>query len=373
MIKFLIIVLIIFAAMQLSAQDIVVNTSDGTTSIHILVPFSQYQFSARTASARYQMSINLLDTDKKNIHQDIYDIVLNEDWVIQGAAQLFSVWLDLKPGNFKLVTLLRNLNLGDKKEKQFTFAVPDSGQVVFTNMVIAQNDHLRFSPASFTQLTLDLKSCVFVLDTTAECDSIVLNAHYPEGISRISIPRFSGTEFDIMPLLQQGSLSNLEVRYYTENIISSISWVLYQSYDQYLQRFTLKEQVQQIRYIANQNEWRTISRLADKDLDSAVEYFWSRHDNSPGSLKNDLRELFYERVLKADELFTIHKKLPGWRSDRGKIYIKMGPPDEIVSDSFPIGQHPYIIWYYYRQNRIYRFEDKRGYGDYSLMEGFYEN
>jgi hypothetical protein len=83
-------------------------------------------------------------------------------------------------------------------------------------------------------------------------------------------------------------------------------------------------------------------------------------------VRNENRERFYSRVLRADELFTIHKRLSGWRSDRGRIHIKFGEPEQIVNNAFPIGEAPSIKWYYYRLNRLFIFTDERGYGHYTL-------
>jgi GWxTD domain-containing protein len=373
MIKYIVLLFVLLLSLQIHALEVIANTSGGKTSLHILVPVSQYVFSAQSSTARYQISLNMLNSENNNVCQNFYDIVIDKNWLIDETAQVFSLDLKFNPGNYRLVTSLQNQELGDKTEKQLTFVIPDSSSSQVTNIIIAQNENIRFSPASYSQLGPELKSCVFMLDTATECDSIVLKVSYTDGIMNYLVPRHSGMAYDLLPLLKTGSITNLEVRYYDKNIISTSERLLYKSYDRYLHEYTPDEQLEQLRYIANQNEWKTIKKIAEKEVENAIEYFWEQHDNSPSSLKNDFRELFYTRILKADEMFTIHKNLPGWRSDRGRIFIKLGPPDEVISDPFPIGKYPYIVWYYYNQNLIYRFIDKRGFGDYKLEEGYYEN
>jgi GWxTD domain-containing protein len=351
----------------------VANTSGGSSSIHLLVPFSSYIFPAKQDSVRYRFSLNLLNSEKQNLYQDFLEARINKRQIVGGAAQVFSFDKVLIPGTYELIVTMLNSDLGDRKEKQLAFTVPDSSTSAVTNMVIARNNNFNFSPASYSQLSPDLLACQYLLDTNAPCDSIILKVQYADRDSLVRIPRKSGMEFDILPLVQAGTIRNIEVRYYDRNIISPSGVSLYRSYDTYRQRFTSEEQLQQLKFIAGQSEWKAIRKLADKDIESAIEYFWERHDNSPTSFRNDLRDLFYERVFKADELFTIHKKMPGWRSDRGRIYIQMGPPDEIVSEPFPLGQSPYIIWYYYDLNQIYKFSDKRGFGDYKIEVGYDEN
>ena len=87
-----------------------------------------------------------------------------------------------------------------------------------------------------------------------------------------------------------------------------------------------------VRYIATSDEIREYKRL-DNDHDRAVfvEKFWRRRDPSPETLINEYRQLFWQRIKEADEKF-IDSAAPGWKTDRGKIYILHGPPEEVKED-----------------------------------------
>jgi len=69
----------------------------------------------------------------------------------------------------------------------------------------------------------------------------------------------------------------------------------------------------------------------DADRSSFIERFWRRRDPSPATLVNEYRQLFWNRVKEADEKF-LDSPGPGWMTDRGKIYILYGPPDEVKED-----------------------------------------
>jgi GWxTD domain-containing protein len=109
-----------------------------------------------------------------------------------------------------------------------------------------------------------------------------------------------------------------------------------------------------------------LRRLRNDDLEEGLEQFWTIHDPSPGTLRNEARELFYQRVLTADERYTIHARLQGWASDRGRIYIKYGEPDEISAEVLPLDSYPYIVWHYYNRNLRFIFDDVGGFGQYTL-------
>ena len=69
----------------------------------------------------------------------------------------------------------------------------------------------------------------------------------------------------------------------------------------------------------------------DADRASFIERFWRRRDPSPATLVNEYRQLFWNRVKEADEKF-LDSPGPGWMTDRGKIYILYGPPEEVKED-----------------------------------------
>jgi len=84
-----------------------------------------------------------------------------------------------------------------------------------------------------------------------------------------------------------------------------------------------------IRYISERRESKAFRALeTDEDRALFIERFWSRRDPSPGTITNEYRQLFWERVRDANDLFLDSHTL-GWRTDRGKIYVLYGPPTTI--------------------------------------------
>lgn len=71
---------------------------------------------------------------------------------------------------------------------------------------------------------------------------------------------------------------------------------------------------------------------SDEERDSFIDAFWSRRDPTPDTLMNEYKIEHYHHIVYANEQFGI-AGVPGWKSDRGRIYIMHGQPDQV--ESFP--------------------------------------
>lgn len=91
---------------------------------------------------------------------------------------------------------------------------------------------------------------------------------------------------------------------------------------------------QDVRWIITDQEMQAFKALSnDEERDQFIENFWLRRNPNPDSPDNEYREEHYARIAYANEHFAAGK--PGWRTDRGHIYIAYGKPDSI--DSHPSG------------------------------------
>ncbi len=66
----------------------------------------------------------------------------------------------------------------------------------------------------------------------------------------------------------------------------------------------------------------------DEERDNFIEAFWQRRDPTPDTEENEYKEEHYRRIAYANEHFAAG--IPGWKTDRGRIYIMYGPADEIT-------------------------------------------
>ena len=115
---------------------------------------------------------------------------------------------------------------------------------------------------------------------------------------------------------------------------------------------------EEVPYIISDEERKAFMSLSnDEEREAFIENFWLRRNPNPDSPENEFREEHYRRIAYANEHFAAGK--PGWKTDRGRIYIMWGPPDSI--DSHPSGgmyerpmeegggetsTFPFEVWHY---------------------------
>ena len=135
--------------------------------------------------------------------------------------------------------------------------------------------------------------------------------------------------------------------------------------------------------ILTQSERDAWKKLAtDEEREKFIEDFWNSRDPDPDTEENEFKEQFFERVAYANEHFSSGK--PGRMTDRGRIYIKFGKPDEI--ESHPAGglyqrspnegggstsTYPFEKWFYRYLPNVesgveLEFVDPSGSGEYRL-------
>ncbi|RMG48617.1 MAG: GWxTD domain-containing protein [Acidobacteria bacterium] len=93
-----------------------------------------------------------------------------------------------------------------------------------------------------------------------------------------------------------------------------------------------------VRYLMTRTETRLFKRLqTDAERLQFIRRFWERRDPDPRTPQNEARIAFWQRVVEANRRFG-DTPLPGWKTDRGKIFILLGPPDQIERrDDFDTG------------------------------------
>ncbi len=83
-------------------------------------------------------------------------------------------------------------------------------------------------------------------------------------------------------------------------------------------------------WIITDEEKQAFKQLSnDEERDSFIEAFWQRRDPTPDTEENEYKEEHYQRIAYANEHFAAG--IPGWKSDRGRIYIMYGKADEVES------------------------------------------
>jgi GWxTD domain-containing protein len=130
-----------------------------------------------------------------------------------------------------------------------------------------------------------------------------------------------------------------------------------------------------VAYIITNDERDAFKRLqSDAEREHFIEQFWLRRDPTPSTVENEFKREHYRRIAYTNENFA--SSVPGWKTDRGRIYITYGPPDAKKSQASTFGPHTSVTeqWLYYyldgvRKNVWIDFVDADGTGEYRLTDG----
>jgi GWxTD domain-containing protein len=138
-----------------------------------------------------------------------------------------------------------------------------------------------------------------------------------------------------------------------------------------------------VAYIITDEERKAFKKLeTDDERERFIEEFWRRRDPDPDTDENEYREEYYERIAYANEHYA--SGIPGWKTDRGRIYITWGKPDEVEShpsggaynrESYEGGgstsTYPFERWFYRYLPGVgsgieIEFVDPTGSGEYRI-------
>ena len=118
-----------------------------------------------------------------------------------------------------------------------------------------------------------------------------------------------------------------------------------------------------VRYIITSEERKLFLDLPDSEKEEFKEEFWRRRDPDPQTEENEFKMDFDERMEQTNKLF-ISEGLPGWLTDRGRIFILFGPPMQRIILPHDLDRSSREIWYY--GNFPVVFVDRFSTGAYKL-------
>lgn len=344
------------------AQEVLVERYPAGSEIWLLLPYNMFNFAKEEDSAIYQISMQIKDAKGRQKDALEKQVEIPHSAELNHTALAFLQEIDLDAGNYQLLLNIKNQNLGYQKSFNHKVRIPERYTAIGEAFVLAHKGEHIYLPAAGDFAWADSLKLRFSFGVKPE------NVLLKSALGKVVYDEAeSPWELELREIGTADSLNLMQISIIDRNIRYDKELFYYKEWLSFKNRYSLKDQREQLRYIADQNEWRKLHKASESRLEEAIEEFWHNNDPSPGTAHNELREKFYLRVLKADELFTLHKRMKGWRSDRGRIYIKFGEPEEIVNNPFPIGEPPSIGWNYYRLKRFFLFRDYGGFGRYELV------
>lgn len=333
----------------------------GETSL-LALKISTNELHSKNNEFAYRVIFEVLDSKDKIVYLTKKDIVFSKQAVDKNNQIVLLLETELEPASYtgylKVNSTLRN----DKNEEKFDF-------------VIAENK--PFSNLYLFRKVNDVNIEVITWDEIRKYSDVYLYQIYEESVTELSFVSESVTERKITSITPTDKLyEHIDNSYFTlEHKKNYVEFNLQNNFYQaelkilaymnnFQKKYSWEDQLEQIRYIVNDRAWKEINRGKLSDSEKVLRFWQSQ--NPKDSSNNELQDIFYNRILQVDQKFSVHKYKDGWKTDRGRIYIKFGAPDEISVDNRPLGRYPAQKWQYYHLNKTFYFYDRTGIEDYKL-------
>lgn len=120
-------------------------------------------------------------------------------------------------------------------------------------------------------------------------------------------------------------------------------------------------------YIGSPSELKVWNKsLSDDAKKRYLITFWQARDPDKSTEVNEARDQFYSAIALASTQYK-ERNVPGWKTDRGRIFAKMGVPPSVLRKAQIQRAPPYEVWNYPDQGRWYIFADRTGVGQWRLL------
>lgn len=137
----------------------------------------------------------------------------------------------------------------------------------------------------------------------------------------------------------------------------------------------LEQEIAITKYISDRHEQEMIDQIDSLDaIRKFLTGFWKRRDQMTGRAPGESHNIYINLIREANERFS-HGSTDGWKTDRGRILVVYGHPDDIERYPYSENSKPYTIWRYYQLDggSDFIFYDRMGFGNYELIHSTYYN
>ena len=357
--------------------------------VFIWISHAHLQFVKEGAfySARYQINLECYRDGKSLLTRDeTYATRLKNysDTISEEIWQSKQFVFDLEPGKYKFRLRVVDLNSGKTFPEEVKREIPD-----FSLNKPQLSDILLLTTNQFDTLSADIvlpprhipiqdKLYLFALARIPDGAREIEIAAYRKQIRESLIGQTTMTLTDpvvtvflLWPkkeMVRGRVLLSLQVRSGELVARKEKTFYFYGSINT-LSTESIAEKIEQLRYVAPAKEWHKMMKADDEEKVKLFKEFWARRDPTPGTPENELFDEYYKRVELANEQFGDRVR-PGWRTDRGRVFIIYGPPDHVERKSDPLNSiSSYEIWYYQDLQKKFVFLDEQGFGEYRLVSG----
>ncbi len=340
------IILALFLQIEYQAVNHLINNNTQELTIYFKIPRENIKFIAEDSNFYASYEIQLKVYDKKN------NQITGDFWPIKRLMDTLdiedSVKLEIPKSSHYYRLRIVDLNGGE-----ILYARADILPINYLGNIRwnVTNDSLHLYFLVHNKKG-DLKKIVFLIEDIKE------ELPVKQGIYKDSLKVFVGN----LPI----DSYSLKIKLFSDKRkLDELTITVKVERPFYLDDDAWQEKVNQLEYIATYQEIQRLKKAETVKRDSLWQAFWKKHDPTPNTAYNEKRIEYFSRIKYCEEHFSRGDK--GWRSDRAKIYVRYGPPDEIERHPYELSTPPYEIWFYYNMNRKFIFVDRYGFGQYILV------
>lgn len=366
--------------------------------IYIQVPYKNIQFvkSGQGFTARYSVTASVFDEDKERLivektwNQTVNQIDFQQT-IVKENYSLSMRSFDLEPGTYNIRTAVTDRDSRQEYNSENLYTVPEfdekyetSGLLLISGVTVAESDSQIIPNISRNVKTSeDGLSLYYEIYSKADSSKdLVLQYSISNKDNEVIHKELLNKK--ITPGTNQlfHKLDDLDLELGTFVVAAA---VLDDDHDEissskksFFSRWIglptsikdLERAIAQLVYIASPEELSYIEDAKDrKEQTDRFLAFWKAKDPSPNDEANAVFDEYYRRIAFANENFSHY--MEGWRSDRGMVFVILGPPNNVDRHPFEYDSKPYEIWEYYDLNKSFIFVDETGFGDYRLVTPLY--
>lgn len=119
-----------------------------------------------------------------------------------------------------------------------------------------------------------------------------------------------------------------------------------------------------LRYFGHEQELNALRHATPAERPALWQRFFKDSDPNPATPENEALDAYFARLATADQRYTDEGE-PGWRTDRGEVYVTLGDPDEVI-DASAVNQGRLVRWTYNSDRIVLFFVDETGFGRFRL-------
>lgn len=362
--------------------------------VFIQVPYKNVQFvkSGEGFTAKYSVSVSIYDSSKTTlIVEKMWNETVNvfdyNTTISRDNYNISKKSLDLKPGSYLIKTILEDLDSRKETISENTIIVKDfTGNFSLSDILLIskigdeQNNNIVIPNISRNIPSYKDKIKIYFEADSKDTSDTKLTFEYKvtnvENKVIHKVEEVRNIKPGINQILYTMSEFPFELGAYvitvtimdSQNKVLAITNKTFYSQSKGLPAIILDidKAIAQTVYIATADELDYMEEgKTQSDRTKRFIEFWKKKDPSPNNDENEVFDEYYRRVEYADKNFSNY--IEGWRSDRGMVYIMIGPPNNIERHPFEYDAKPYEVWEYYNLNRSLIFLDQTGFGDYRLI------